>query len=288
MNILGLVASPRNLGNSEILVKEMLASLPPNANKEMIRLADLDIKPCKACYACLDREKSCVINDQLHFLLEKIKAADAVIIASACYFLGTHTSIKIISDRLISVLANSADFSGKKCVTATVYGVEGWEGYAREGVNNFARFLHLTVVGDMLVRAASPGEVAVPEVLAQARELAGRLMDSSVSLDKPPLIDDVLCCRQCGSSFLQLQPSGEVRCILCNVTGKIETNESGYEIHFAEGDHCRFSPVGMSEHADRLIAEKTNFIKNRRELNRRRKAYEAYNEWWVQEEKQNV
>ena len=53
MKVLGLVASPRNLGNSEILVKEMLASLPYTIEKEMIRLSALAIQPCKACYACL-------------------------------------------------------------------------------------------------------------------------------------------------------------------------------------------------------------------------------------------
>ncbi len=47
MQILGLAASPRKGGNSEILVKEMLATL--------------DIRPCKACYACLASENDCVV-----------------------------------------------------------------------------------------------------------------------------------------------------------------------------------------------------------------------------------
>lgn len=283
MKILGLVASPRNLGNSEILVKEMMASLPPEAEKEMIRLPALDIQPCTACYACLDQDKSCVIKDQLSFLLEKIKSADAVIIASACYFLGTHTSIKTISDRLISVLANSNDYGKKKCVTAIVYGVPGWEGYAREAVNNFARFLHLSVVGDMMVQAASPGEAAVPEVLAQAQMLAQKLLTDGMD-DAPPTVSDVLCCPDCGSSLLQLQPSGRVRCVMCNRVGELASSQSGYGVTFDRQEHSRFSPTGMEEHASRLVEEKTNYIKNRHELYRRRKAYAAYNHWWTDEE----
>lgn len=279
MKVLGLVASPRNLGNSEILVKEMLSSLPVDVEKEMIRLPALDIRPCKACYACLPYDKRCVIKDQLASLLDKIKQADAVIIASACYFLGSHTSIKTLSDRMISVLANSADFSGKRCVTVTVYGIPGWEGYAREMVNNFARFLHLHVVGDMLVQAASPGEAAVPAVLEQARQLASALVDPGVGA--VPTAHNVLSCQQCGSSFLQLQPSGKVRCVMCNATGELAPSVDGYSVSFGEENHLRFSPAGMAEHAARLEAEKANYVANRHEFYRRRKAYEGYNTWWA-------
>ena len=279
MKVLGLVASPRNLGNSEILVKEMLASLPADVEKEMIRLPALDIQPCKACYACLPYDKNCVIKDQLAGLLDKIKQADAVMIASACYFLGSHTSIKTLSDRMISVLANSDDFSGKRCVTVTVYGISGWEGYAREMVNNFARFLHLDVVGDMLVQAASPGEAAVPAVLEQARQLAATLVDPAA--EAASTANHILSCQQCGSSFLQIQPSGQVRCVMCNATGELASSADGYSVSFVEQDHRRFSPVGMAEHAARLETEKANYIANRHEFYRRRKAYEGYNTWWA-------
>lgn len=103
MRVLGLVASVRKLGNSEIMVKEMLAALPDDVEKTMIRLSDLNIGQCQACYACLPPNKSCIIDDDLPFLLNNIRRADAVIIGTSCYFLGTHTSLKVIGDRLISV-----------------------------------------------------------------------------------------------------------------------------------------------------------------------------------------
>lgn len=279
MKVLGLVASPRKLGNSEILVKEMLASLPAEVDKEMIHLPSLNIGACKACYACLPEEKGCVISDDLPFLLERIKAADAVIIASACYFLGSHTSIKTITDRLIAVMANSREFSGKKCVTATVYGIPGWDGYAREAVTNFARFLHLEVVGDMQVQAASPGEVVEAEVLATARRLAARLLDPAAE----PVVtaaNDVLACQVCGSSMLQLKPSGQVRCNMCNAAGELQQNGEGYSLVFNTSEHRRFSPEGMAEHGRLLEEVKKSYIASRQDLFRRRKPYEAY-QWWV-------
>ena len=67
MKVLALVASQRKLGNSEILAKEMLSALPDTVEKEMIRLTDLEIQGCKACYACLAEETGYVIQDDLHF-----------------------------------------------------------------------------------------------------------------------------------------------------------------------------------------------------------------------------
>lgn len=281
MKVLGLVASPRKLGNSELIVKEMLASLPDTVEKEMLRLPDLAIQPCSACYACLPQEKSCVIHDDLAFLLEKIKSADAVIIASACYFLGSHTSIKTITDRFISVLGNCSDFAGKRCVTAVAYGIPDWEGYAREAVNNFARLLHLDVVGDITIQAASPGEAINDITLPQIHKLAAQLLaPSPVDLSS----SDTLLCPTCGSSLLQMKADGAVRCVMCGMTGTMSAEKNLYSIQPASVEHCRFSPEGMTEHARLLDNIKKSYIANRHELAKKRKVYEKY-DWWVKPSK---
>lgn len=277
MKVLGLVASPRKNGNSEILVKEMLSAMPAEIDKEMIRLTSLDIRFCNACYACLPAGSSCVIKDDFDFLLDKIQAADAVIIASACYFLGPHTSIKVINDRLISVMAEGAAYAGKKCVNVISYGIPGWEGYAREAVNNFARFLHLDVVGDMLVQAASPGEAVRPDVLAAAREMAGRLLVGGIESYRPGKMD----CQQCGSSLLQLAPDGGVRCVMCGAHGQLKSSGTGFAIDFVDEGHARYSLAGMNEHTRLLETIKQRFIANRTELARVRKPYSEM-DWWVQ------
>ncbi len=276
MRVLALIGSPRKLGNSEILAREMLAALPAETEREMIRLTEFDIRPCRACYACLPAEKGCVIEDDLAFLLDRIKAADAVIIAAPVYFLGAHTSVKAVGDRLISVIANNADYAGKRCVTAVTYGIPGWEGYGREMVLNFARFLHLEVAGSMLVQAASPGEAARPEVLAEARALAGRLTGGGADLSLP----GVHTCRDCGGSLLQIAPSGAVRCVMCDARGELKAADGEVAIEFAAGDHERFSPAGKGEHAALLEEIKRHYIAEREELFRRRKPY-GTPDWWV-------
>ncbi len=275
MKVLALIGSPRKLGNSEILAREMLAALPAETEREMIRLTELNIGPCRACYACLPAEAGCVIEDDLAFLLERIRAADAVIIAAPVYFLGAHTSVKAVGDRLISILANNAEYAGKRCVTAVSYGIPGWEGYGREMVLNFARFLHLEVAGSMLVQAASPGEAARPEVLAEARALAGRLAGGGTDVSLP----GVHTCRVCGSSMLQIAPSGAVRCVMCDARGELKAADGVVAIEFADG-HERFSPAGKAEHAALLEEIKRRYIAEREELFRRRKPY-GTPDWWV-------
>lgn len=278
MKVLGLVASPRKLGNSEILTKEIMAALPATAEKELIRLPDLDIQACKACYACLASDQACNIKDDLGYLLEKIKAADVVVIASACYFLGPHTSIKIVNDRLISVLANTDAFAGKRCVTAVVYGIPGWEGYAREAVLNFARFLHLDVVGSMLVQAASPGEAVTPEVLAEARHMAARLLEGDADLSRP----EVLTCSHCGSSLLQVKPTGEVRCVMCDGRGRLKNKDGQVSVEFDRREHYRFSSAGRDEHVQLLAEIRQRYLANRSEYYKCRKPYEEFDYWWAE------
>ncbi len=132
--ILGIVASPRKVGNSEILVKVIMEAAGPDNELEMIRLTDLDIKGCRACYSCLPQEAACIIEDDLAFLLEKVRNADAVVIAAPCYMLGPNGSIKKLKDRFVSIGNKFEQFAGKPCVTVTTYGAPNWEGYTEQEI----------------------------------------------------------------------------------------------------------------------------------------------------------
>lgn len=275
MNILGLVASGRKLGNSEILAKEMLGAL--DGDKRLLRLSDLSIEPCRACYACLPSGKPCIISDDLAFFLDQLAWADVVVLTSPCYFLGAHTSIKQIGDRLISVLNDGERLRGKPCVVAVSYGVADWEGYAREMAMNFARFLHLEVKGTLVVHAANPGEVVQPERLAKARSLAKQLIEPSAVDHRP----DIHVCAGCGSSLLQIQPSGQVRCVMCGLIGQLSMEANKFALSFHQAEDTRFSAQGMAEHGQRLEAIKAEYMAKRKELLLLRKQYSRQDEWWV-------
>ena len=277
MKVLGLVASARRLGNSEILAKEIMSRLPEGMDKVMIRLTDLHIQQCTACYACLPEDKSCVIQDDFGFVINQIKQADAVVIAAPCYFLGPHTAVKLMNDRLISVINDARAFAGKKCVVAVSYGIDEWQGYALEATVSFARFLHLDVVGSMLVRAASPGEAVRPEVLTETQRLAEALVGGP----KTEPETGIQHCEACGSSLLQLTSAGRVECRLCGSKGFIEKEDGGrFRIRFETSQHPRYSPEGMTEHGRVLEAVRDQYLAERQQLNKLRKPYQAI-DWWI-------
>ena len=104
MKLLGLSCG-RKMQNTEILVKEaMMAAEEYGAEVGMIRLLDLDIKPCKGCTLCARSlmqggPGKCTIKDDLHFVEEQLMACDALILGAPVYVLGPPGLLKVICDR---------------------------------------------------------------------------------------------------------------------------------------------------------------------------------------------
>ncbi len=285
MKVLAISGSARKIGNSEILAKEMLASLPEGVEKKFVRLADFNIEPCRACYACLPVGKKCVVQDDFETLLQEVRAADAIILASPVYFLGMHTKLKLLCDRLISVLNEAGEYAGRRCVVAVPYGVEGWQGYGIEATVSIARFLHLDVVGVLPVHAANPGEVVRPEILAAARKVAALLLPcvqagNNIHCDSAThqsTNSEDIACGFCGSGLIRISKNGGIRCAICGAMGKVcgnaDAQKSSIDFIWNTPEIFRYSAAGMTEHANRLESIKADFIARRREFAELRKSY---------------
>jgi ribosomal protein S27AE len=260
------------MGNSEIIVKEMMNVLPPEWEKEVIQLNNLRIERCRACYACLPTDKPCMIDDDFNFFLSRIQAADKIIIAAPVYSLGQHTILKLINDRMISVL-NKADqyFTGKQCVIVIPHSVEDWEGYAREATMHFARFFGLNITGTAVVRASLPSDVTEEKTLVKIRELALSLLDNSViNLEDP----EKVYCPDCGSSLLQIFHKGKWRCVMCGSTGTWTTDSGEFTLLWDIPQHRRYALEGIQEHGERLNRLKQEFIQRRRDIAMALRKYE--------------
>lgn len=91
MNVIGINGSPRKNWNTATLVAKALeGAAAQSATTELLHLYDLNFKGCTSCFACKTRGgKSygkCVLSDDLASILEKIAAADALVIGSPIYF----------------------------------------------------------------------------------------------------------------------------------------------------------------------------------------------------------
>lgn len=277
MKVLGLVASPRKLGNSEIIVKEMLQSLPDSWDKEMIRLTDLRIDLCRACYACLPQGSNCVLPDDLNFFLSRVREADKVIIAAPVYYLGQHTTLKLINDRMIAIQSDSREyFKNKQCVIVIPHTVKDWEGYAREATMHFARFLGLNVTGSLIVNKTLPGDVLDEDSLIKIRKLATSLVDNSTVDFRDPTL---AYCPDCGSSLLQIQRNDRWRCVMCGAVGGWEVKDGEFSMNVTPSAIKRFSREGMEEHGHTLTEIKEEYIRRRNEVAANQARYKEINYW---------
>lgn len=138
MKIIGIVGSPREKGNSFYLINEALKGAEenePSIEKEIIQLALVNIEPCRACESCANEPYECVNNnDDFKSVLEKMKNADGILLASPRYGpLGAMPSrMQALLERLMNVsylpTHNNPDFvaplNGKPCGLLAV-SVEG-------------------------------------------------------------------------------------------------------------------------------------------------------------------
>ncbi|MGZ8474335.1 MAG: flavodoxin family protein, partial [Candidatus Deferrimicrobiaceae bacterium] len=114
MNLLGIIGSPRKMGNCELMVKEITAAVPGSPKLRMVRLVEKDIRPCKACYRCLTGE--CPHQDDSSGVLRAIMDADAVIVAAPAYFRGTHSCLQQFLDRGLQAYRHVDALYGKPAV----------------------------------------------------------------------------------------------------------------------------------------------------------------------------
>ena len=126
-NLLGIVASPRRLGNSEIFIKELYRQLRGVWESKLIRLSELNLRPCQGCYRCLFEEMKCIQQDDLNLILEALAQSDAYVVAAPTYFLGANATLKLLLDRGLSFYAHFDKLWGKPAVGVGIAGTGGWK-----------------------------------------------------------------------------------------------------------------------------------------------------------------
>ena len=106
MKVLGISASPRLKGNSDLLLRQALAGAESTgAEIEYVRLAGLKISPCIECNACYKTGR-CAIEDDYQMLMQKAIDADRLIFATPIFFMTVSALAKLFIDRCQCLWAN--------------------------------------------------------------------------------------------------------------------------------------------------------------------------------------
>ena len=105
MKIVCLLGSPRKEGNSTLIAKRFSDTAEKlGAQVRTIALNELDYRGCQACMACKTKLDRCVLSDDLTEVLDAIRDADAVVLASPVYFWDVTGQVKTFLDRTFSYL----------------------------------------------------------------------------------------------------------------------------------------------------------------------------------------
>lgn len=100
--VLVLSASPRKGGNSDLLCDQfVLGAKAAGKQAEKIFLRDKKINYCVACYACRE-SGNCIQQDDMAEVLEKMIAADVIVMATPVYFYTMDAQMKTLIDRTVS------------------------------------------------------------------------------------------------------------------------------------------------------------------------------------------
>lgn len=117
MKALAINGSPRNGGNTEILLKKVLATLAAAGwDTEFIQIGGRPMRGCQACYQCFKRVNFRCTQDDEFFnqCFKEMAAADAIILGSPTYFTDVSAEMKALLDRAgLVALANGGLFRGK-------------------------------------------------------------------------------------------------------------------------------------------------------------------------------
>ena len=102
MKVVAFNGSARKDGNTAILIRRVFQVLEKEGiETELIQLAGEQIHGCMACRTCRKvKNKQCkIVNDNVNLYIEKMAAADGIILGSPTYFSMMSPEMKALIDR---------------------------------------------------------------------------------------------------------------------------------------------------------------------------------------------
>lgn len=241
MKVLGLCASYRKLGNTEILIKEALETCAEEgAQTTFLRLTDLTIAPCKGCMACIFKNESCSIKDDMNDLLQTMQDHEFLILGSPTYLLSPPGIIKMILDRFFM---GQQKFRGKRASTIGVAALPRWEPLLLPLLNMLVLSFGYTLIDSEIFYGAGPGEVLLDDKTIRTVKTMGKHLLTG----QAPLTQEQRC-PVCRSEFVSLV---HMKCPVCGCGITLKDGNPVYD----SPEHHRFTEEGWREHLENWILQ---------------------------------
>jgi len=268
MKLLGLTCG-RKMGCSEILLKEALMGAEElGIDVEILRLLDLDIKPCIHCKNCFWHQKGpekCVIKDDAPFLWDKVMDCDGLIISAPVYTLTPPGYLKMVGDRALGPKGDvafmmeykkgqstdtkfgrpsSIDERLFKSRTGAFISVGGaphpdWVSLGLPLLHTMTFSLQIAIVDQMQVLRVGNliGAVVLYEdVIKRARQLGRHVAEAMVKpFDEVKYRgDEPGTCPVCHTNLMVVGKESPIECAICGIKGDIKMDGNKITVVFPE------------------------------------------------------
>lgn len=148
MKVVAINGSSRRNGNTSKIIEIIFDELRKfNIECELVELAECDIAPCKACFACAGKRNCVFHNDAFCGIMEKMVQADGIILGSPVYSADVSSKMKALLDRGGVVVATNRGLLKHKvcCSVAAVRRAGGMT--AVDTMNHFFLNKEMIIVG---------------------------------------------------------------------------------------------------------------------------------------------
>ena len=162
MKVLLIVGSPNKKNSTNAALLEAARGLENNGvETEIAWIGDDPIKPCTACGSCNDTQR-CIFGDDdvVNELIDKLQAADGLIVGSPVYYAGINGALKSVLDRMFFAAASSFAY---KPAGSLVCVRRGGSTSALDQINKFFLISQMPVISSFywpMVYGQNPEQVA--------------------------------------------------------------------------------------------------------------------------------
>jgi multimeric flavodoxin WrbA len=158
MKVVAISGSARKDGNTASLIRRVFQVLEKEGiETELIQLSGEQIHGCMACGTChkVKNNQCKIVNDNVNLYIEKMAAADGIILGSPTYFSMMSPEMKALIDRAGFVARANSDLFKRK-VGAAVVAVR-----RAGGIPTFDAINHFFLINQMIVPGSSYWNVGI-------------------------------------------------------------------------------------------------------------------------------
>jgi len=182
MKVVAFNGSARKDGNTATMVRWVFEELENKGiETELYQMKGKKIQGCIACYKCFEnKNQHCAVQkDVVNDCIDKMLAADGIILASPVYFADVSAQIKALIDRAgMTAIANDAMFS-RKLGASVVAARRGGAIHTFHSLNNFFFISQMIVPGSSYWNMGfglEPGDVEKDEEARDTMTTLGKNM----------------------------------------------------------------------------------------------------------------